>query len=33
MGILVSLLLLISLAYRAWNVVLIAPMCARCPAC
>lgn len=28
MGILVSLLLLISLTYRGWNVVLIAPICA-----
>lgn len=28
MGILVSLLLLTSLAYRGWSVVLIAPICA-----
>ena len=28
LGILVSLLLLIFLAYRGWNVILIAPICA-----
>jgi len=28
LGILVSLLLLIGLAYRGWNVILIAPLCA-----
>ena len=28
LGILVSLLLLIILAYRGWNVILIAPVCA-----